>query len=320
MSIRMRGFYHENDSKRGKHMYALKDSGVLCEKEQGGNFGYILGKNSYFVNTDYKVLQSQTGGVFIPCMKMLYNGNVELYYVTDGFCPITSILADIAPDTLTTILMNLFANIIEVRNNGFLKCQNLDISWDKLFVDTATLKVRLVYLPVNAKVFDSYAAFESELRANIVNLIGRSLVSPGLRLEQFSEDLRNGSLSLEDVYNRLKGAGASQAPRYQTENRAAGETLRLVAVNVSEYFEIILDRDEMSIGKKAGLVDAVVPFNRLISRKHCRIMRQNGSYYIADEGSANGTYVNRKRITQGQLCPVARGDMIRLANSDFRVE
>ncbi len=301
-------------------MYALKDSGVLCEKECGGNFGYLLGKNTYFVNTDYKVLQSQTGGVFIPCMKMLYNGKAELYYVTDGFCPITSILADIAPDMLTTILMNLFANIIEVRNNGFLKCQNLDISWDKLFVDTATLKVRLVYLPINVKVFDSYSAFESELRANVVNLISRSLVSPGPRLEQFSEDLRNGSLSLEDVYNRLKGVGAPQVPRRQAENQASEEKLRLVAVNVPEYFEIALDRDEISIGKKAGLVDAVIPFNRLISRKHCRIVKQSGSYYIADEGSANGTYVNRKRIMQGQLCPIARGDRIRLANSDFRIE
>lgn len=52
-------------------MYSLKDNGILREVRCGNNFGYVLEDSVHFVNTDYKVLQSYKGGIFIPCMKML---------------------------------------------------------------------------------------------------------------------------------------------------------------------------------------------------------------------------------------------------------
>lgn len=55
----------------------------------------------------------------------------------------------------------------------------------------------------------------------------------------------------------------------------------------------------MLLGKKRALVDVVISFNNMISRKHCRISRDNGAFYISDEGSANGTYVNRVRLSRG---------------------
>lgn len=71
-------------------------------------------------------------------------------------------------------------------------------------------------------------------------------------------------------------------------------------MNVPGYFEILIDREETLLGKKRELVDAVIPFNNMISRKHCRISRIDGEFYISDEGSANGTYVNRVRLAPGQ--------------------
>ena len=232
-------------------MHALKDNGVLCEMERGGNFSYILGKNAYFVNTDYRVLQSQTDGMFIPCMKMLYNGKAELYYVTDNCCSLASMLTGIAPDMLATVLLNLLADIIAVRSNGFLKCQNLEIVWDKVFVDPATLKVKLVYLPINVKLFDSYSAFESELRSNVVKLLTRMFTAPGGKLELFAEDLRNGSLTLEEIYGRLKGIGIQSFEKKPPEEpEELSGSLRLVAANLPEYFEILVDREELVIGKR----------------------------------------------------------------------
>ena len=51
----------------------------------GMNFAYILNDNSRFLTTEYKVLQSQTGGCFLRSMKMTYNGKTELYYMTDSY-------------------------------------------------------------------------------------------------------------------------------------------------------------------------------------------------------------------------------------------
>lgn len=275
-------------------MYTLKDNDVISEVMCGNNFEYILKDSSQFVNTDYKVLQSQNNGIFIKCMKMTRNGLVDLYYV------------------------------IEVRNNGFLACQCIDLSWDKIFVEQNTLKVKLVYLPLSVRAFDSYAEFESELRSSIVKLADKVITSSNARLDQFVQDLCNGSMSLEDVYNKSRGAGT--APIVRSEERSqmmpgtsANGSIKLVAMNAPSHFELVIDRDDAVIGKKQELVDMVIPFNRMISRKHCRITNRTGIYYINDEGSANGTFVNGVRLNPGQKAQINRGDIIRMADSDFQI-
>lgn len=304
-------------------MRTLKDNGTITEIEYGNNFGYVISNGAYFVNTDYKVLQNQSSELFVKCMKMLHNGQCELYYLTEDYRAFSSLLFGIQPDTFISIVINVISNIIEVRNNGFLKCQNIDISWEKIFIDVNTLKVKLVYLPISIKNYDNYAAFENELRASLVKLINNTFPVFNERIEQLASDLSNGILSLEDVHNKTSGIGI-QTQRtinnnsYRTQ-RNETETLRIVAMNVAEYFEILVDKSEITIGKKPELVDKAITFNKMISRKHCRIVRKSGEFYISDENSANGTYVNGKRIVPNQLVKIKKGDIIRLANSDFQI-
>lgn len=307
-------------------MYTLKDNGIISEVVCGNNFEYVLEDNSHFVNTDYKVLQSQTNGIFVQCMKMTRNGKTDLYYVTSDYRPMSSMFVGITPDILIAVVVNLFASVIEVRNNGFLACQCIDLSWDKIFVEQNTFKVKLVYLPLSIKVFDSYAEFESELRSSIVKLINKVIVETNERLNQFVLDLCNGSMSIEDVYNRSRNAGTPPIPKkeeainYTSANISSG-VIKLVAMNAPEHFELIIDSgsDNVLIGKKEEIVDKVITFNKMISRKHCRIMCANGMYFISDEGSANGTYVNGTRVAPGQCCQINRGDIVRLADSDFQI-
>ena len=57
----------------------------------------------------------------------------------------------------------------------------------------------------------------------------------------------------------------------------------------------------------------------MISRMHCKIIRQGEQYAVVDLKSANGTYLNGIRLQANQATPIKNGDVIRLANSDFRV-
>lgn len=132
---------NSNIREKEQIMYTLKDNGVISEITCGNNFEYILKDNAHFVNTDYKVLQSQNNGIFVKCMKMTRNGLIDLYYVTDEYRPMSSMFAGISADTLINVVVNLFASVIEVRNNGFLTCQSIDLSWDKIYVEQNTLKV-----------------------------------------------------------------------------------------------------------------------------------------------------------------------------------
>ncbi|WP_455721166.1 FHA domain-containing protein [Agathobacter sp.] len=315
----------------------LKDKEYINEIESGNNFGYVLSDNSYFVSTDYKVLQNQSNGIFVKCMKMFYNGKIQLYYMTDECIPMSGMLVGITPDVLINIVVNMFGSIIAVKNNGFLQPQNIDISWDKIFVEPNTFKVKLVYLPVNIKTFDSYAEFESELRSSIVKLINQVITETNDRLNRFVPELVNGSVSIEDIYNHYKGSvniaavPANRAiqqenvqrqqvmtPNYNQQQQTLNIT-RLQLINSSSQFEILLNKPSITLGKKAEIVDVAITFNRMISRKHCTIVFNNGKLYIADEGSANGTCINGMKLIPHQYVEFKRGDIIKLANSEFQV-
>lgn len=307
-------------------MNKLRNEGVLQEIESGNDFGYVLDESANFVYTDYKVLQSQTSGIFVKCMKMLYNGRVELFYLTEEYRPLSSLLSGLRADTLVTIAENLFANVIDVRNNGFLSCQNIDLSWDKIYVDESTLNVKLIYLPLNIKVFDSYSTFENELRSGLVKLINEVITTSNSRLDQLVKDLCNSSLTIEEVYNKSREAATKTilSPEPVAAQNAGivnqiGDNLRMVALNAPTHFEINIGKDELVIGKKSDLVDEVVPFNKMISRKHCKVIRSNGMYFIMDVGSANGTYVNNVKLLPNQLHQIYKGDMICLADSRFQI-
>ncbi len=324
------------------YMDLLKEKGIIEEINSGNNFGYVLNDNRYFVNTDYKVLLSQTSDVFVQCMKISYNGKIEIFYLTDEYRPISTLINGIQSDTLITILLNLFAAIIEVKNNGFLSCHNIDMSWDKIFVNTSTFKTKLIYVPVNCTVYGDYAEFENELRSNLIKMINNVVQCTSPRLEQFSQDLANGSLTLTDLYNKSKDVGMSNLAG-QSKNIYAGTSqynaneyahsgqqqnqqsnlqtgvLKLIAVNAPQRVEVVLDKAKTSIGKRADWVDFVVSFNNMISRKHCTFYINGNTYYIVDEKSANGTYVNGYKLQPSQYYQVKRGDIIRMADSDFQL-
>jgi hypothetical protein len=56
-----------------------------------------------------------------------------------------------------------------------------------------------------------------------------------------------------------------------------------------------------------------------VSRRHARISRNNGSYFIEDLGSTNGTYINRgRRILPGNIQILKDGDEVIVGKTFLR--
>ncbi len=300
-------------------MNTLIEAGHIKEMVAGTNFSYVLSDNNNFLSTEYKVLQSQAEGCFVKCMKMLYNGKIQLFYNVQSLTPFSTLLPTIDAEGLLTIISNLFADIIDVKHNGFLSCQNIDISFDKIYIDSSTYKVSLVYLPVNTRLYDSVSIFENELRTALVKLISGISTFSSPKLVQLMADLSDGTLSIEDLYSRIKGGTrTSTTNAYMKQNGVVGN-LRIVAMNAPTRVEIAITKNEFVIGKKAEVCDGVVDFNKMISRVHCKICKNGSQYTITDLQSANGTFLNKMRLQPNQPFPIKSGDVIRLANSDFQV-
>lgn len=56
-----------------------------------------------------------------------------------------------------------------------------------------------------------------------------------------------------------------------------------------------------------------------VSRRHARIIRENGRYWVEDLGSTNGTFVNRgRRLIPGSRQPLGDGDEIIVGKTFLR--
>lgn len=303
-------------------MNVLGKNDVLNKIVCGNNVAYILNDNNSFLATEYKVLQSQAEDLFVKCMKMLYNGKIQLYYLTNGYKSLTSIIPYVGAKNFMTIVINLFADIIAVKNNGFLSCQNINITPEHIYVELSTYKIRLIYLPIKKRLFYDVSSFENELRSNLIKFVQDIPTLSSPKTMQLASDLSNGMLTLESIYSKFNGS--TVAERQVTYGHIGkvvhnNGNMKLIAINAPVPFEIVITKDEFTLGKKQELVDGVISFNKKISRSHCKITRKGNHFYITDLISTNGTYVNSVRLQPEQSCPIKNGDIVRLANSEFQV-
>jgi pSer/pThr/pTyr-binding forkhead associated (FHA) protein len=95
-------------------------------------------------------------------------------------------------------------------------------------------------------------------------------------------------------------------------------SLHLVEDAPGNRTDLILDQDNMAIGRDY-VVAQIVFGDSSVARLHARIRRRNGRYWLYDEGSASGTFLNHDRLG---LSPrqLQDGDEIRLGRVLLRFQ
>lgn len=84
----------------------------------------------------------------------------------------------------------------------------------------------------------------------------------------------------------------------------------------SGFEEFCICGDCFLIGKKKASVDGCID-KETISRIHSRMFVKNGSLYIADANSTNGTFVNGESIPPGKEVEIFQGDRILFADVEY---
>ena len=76
------------------------------------------------------------------------------------------------------------------------------------------------------------------------------------------------------------------------------------------------DRSEITVGRVQGN-DVTLPKGN-VSKRHARLLFRDGRFIVTDLNSTNGTYVNRRRISQATI--VREGDRIYVGDFVLRIE
>jgi len=152
----------------------------------------------------------------------------------------------------------------------------------------------------------------------------------GVNLIKADPDGQNGSHSPKDI------------PQPEVARRAGPAVNRSVAAAASDkpHARLVIERGK-SIGKQFVLNSAVSDIGRWdadggifpdvdldsddpeakVSRRHARITLADGTYFLEDLGSTNGTFINRgKRLMPGTSQPLNDGDEIIVGKTFLRFQ
>jgi FHA domain/Domain of unknown function (DUF4864) len=78
---------------------------------------------------------------------------------------------------------------------------------------------------------------------------------------------------------------------------------------------IVISQDVSVVGREPGC--EIYVNDGSVSRRHARIERRGAAYFVVDEGSANGTFLDSQRVADALLRP---GQEVRFGAVPFRVE
>ena len=112
------------------------------------------------------------------------------------------------------------------------------------------------------------------------------------------------------------GPAAAQGSRPSQDRRGRAGKLHLKVIEPQEgYGQTFEVGEEVTLGRAAGC--GVRVEDSYTSSLHARLFRRNGSLWVEDLGSTNGTWVNAERI--GSTSKLGKGDLLQVGGTVFEV-
>ena len=115
-------------------------------------------------------------------------------------------------------------------------------------------------------------------------------------------------------------ASAEPAPpakgRGRRQRRQKGSECLVVLEPPSRKGQVFELRDELTLGRAMGC-GVALPDDTFVSQLHARVFRHNGSLYVEDLGSTNGTFLNRKQLSAAAA--LRKGDRLQVGKTILEV-
>lgn len=287
----------------------------MIEKEAmaGRNVTILLNGNEAYSPTCHKMMKGMLGSGLLTCVVYRYNGKPKLLYFTGDKKPLSAVGTMEGSQVLS--IAKSFVNAAEqLYSAGSLNLGNVLVSGDRVYVDMNSLNCYFMFLPLNnGGAGLGRERFEAQVMTLLRSFVVRYSADGTPKLQKLIEAMSGPGVGIHQIKQFFAAEGPENDPP------PTNQGIRFVGVGTPVVVDIAITKPEFIIGKNVNGVDGTISFNNAISRVHCKIIRRGGKIYIADLGSSNGTYINGKKLTDGQAAQVRIGDRIRLANSNFEL-
>lgn len=144
-------------------------------------------------------------------------------------------------------------------------------------------------------------------------------ISPGPQpIANQKGPVQNRNDDMYESYEQTVMMAGQQADNPDSEAKVYSDvsenTAQLERKSTGECIEIL--QNNAVVGSGSG-ADCRITGNKAISRTHATISVQNGAFFITDNHSSNGTWVNGSRLIPDKAVEIRSGALIKLANEEF---
>lgn len=138
------------------------------------------------------------------------------------------------------------------------------------------------------------------------------------KIAQFSKNTRKKWENYTDIKPVLiKPEQVNESPTvYLSENKEEQEAYCLEEQGQLSTGRIILSKERTVLGKNPETADEIIE-DESVSRLHAFITKENGSYYLEDLNSLNGTFVNGERLAYKERVRLKENDKIEIGRKTF---
>ena len=161
----------------------------------------------------------------------------------------------------------------------------------------------------NGNAIEKYISREERAVVNVLK--NKAVTMQQTMQQQIMQQVMQGSMDGTTVLSD-DGISVQQIQQMQPVNYHFASLTRQVTGE-----KIELGKPSFVLGKNPEKSDYAVADNTNISRVHAVITMRNGSYYVMDQNSTNGTFINGRIIKAGQETEILPGDCLMLANEEF---
>lgn len=161
----------------------------------------------------------------------------------------------------------------------------------------------------NGNAIEKYISREERAVVNVLK--NKAVTMQQTMQQQIMQQAMHGSMDGTTVLSD-DGISVQQIQQMQPVNYHFASLTRQVTGE-----KIELGKPSFVLGKNPEKSDYAVADNTNISRVHAVITTRNGRYYVMDQNSTNGTFINGRIIKAGQETEILPGDCLMLANEEF---
>lgn len=161
----------------------------------------------------------------------------------------------------------------------------------------------------NGNAIEKYISREERAVVNVLK--NKAVTMQQTMQQQIMQQAMQGSMDGTTVLSD-DGISVQQIQQMQPVNYHFASLTRQVTGE-----KIELGKPSFVLGKNPEKSDYAVAGNTNISRVHAVITMRNGRYYVMDQNSTNGTFINGRIIKAGQETEILPGDCLMLANEEF---